>query len=97
MFVNNTVCPALPPAAPLSPAAIRSRLAWHAAWGTVPDVGIEVESPLGSGVLDALDLTVVGGADAAPGPPHAVGAMPTPTATPIAQSLELIVLGLPLR
>jgi hypothetical protein len=94
MFVNKIVCPALPPAAPLLPAATRSWLAWHAAWGTVTDVGFEVESPLGLGLVDGLDCAVVGGVDAAPDPPHAVTASPTPIATPIAQNLELIRLGL---
>lgn len=94
MFVNKIVCPALPPAAPLLPVATRSWLDWHATWGTVTDVGFDVEPPLEVGPVDVLDFAVVDGADAAPDPPHAVTTSPTPRATPIAQNLEPIPLGL---
>lgn len=44
--------------------------------------------------MEVLDFVVVDGADAAPDPPHAVRASPTPRATPIARNLELITFGL---
>ena len=91
MFVNKIVCPALPPAAPLLPAATRSWLDWHATWGTVADVEFEVEPPLGVGLVDVLDFVVADGADAAPDPLHAFRVSPTPTATPIAQNPDLLV------